>query len=59
MLLASKLAGPVIRGATGMQVAKGCISAYANFLDIAKGSDSQQRQVKAQREQQVAWVGVR
>ena len=44
-LLASFLAGPVVKGETGMQVAQGMIKMYNYQLAIAKSSDASARQL--------------
>ena len=56
-LLASYLAGPIIKGAQGREVAAGCLKTAMGFLAQAKISDANQRQVRP--EHTPGWIGVR
>lgn len=54
-LLASYLAGPVVKGTEGVQVAQAQLSAYGMFMAQATASDSNQRNVRPR--QSVPWIG--
>lgn len=54
-LLASYLAGPVIKGSEGTQAARAQLSAYSMFFGQATASDSNQRQARPR--QNVPWIG--
>lgn len=56
-LLASYLAGPIIKGTEGMQVAAAQMQAYVLALAKAKAADGQNRQVRPQ--QVVPWIAGR
>lgn len=56
-LLAAHLAGPLIKGQQGREVAKGCMQMFAAILSQAKVSDANQR--KVQPEHTPAWIGGR
>ena len=54
-LLASYLAGPVIKGTEGVQAAQAQLSAYGMFMSQATASDSNQRSIHPQHH--VPWIG--
>ena len=56
-LLASYLAGPIIKGDTGRNVAKGCLQLFAAMLAQAKASDANQRRIDP--EHTPEWIGNR
>ena len=56
-LLASYMAGPLIKGDQGRAVAKGCMQMFAAFLTQAKVSDANQRKVEP--EHTPTWIGGR
>jgi hypothetical protein len=56
-LLASKLAGPVLKGEVGTQAAQVCTKTFVYWMGMAKGSDAAQRLVVPAH--QVAWMGAR
>lgn len=56
-LLASHLAGPIIKGEAGRKVAAGCLQTAMAFLTQAKVSDANQRKVEP--EHSPAWIGGR
>lgn len=58
-LLASKLAGPVLKGETGRQAAVSCFKMAETYLGMAKDSDASQRQIKQTAKQQVGWLTAR
>ena len=45
-LLAAHMAGPLIKGQQGREVAKGCLQMFSVMLAQAKTSDANQRQVR-------------
>jgi len=53
-LLASHLAGPLLKGKTGAAKAKDCLTTAAAYLAQAKGSDANQR--SAQPKHNVPWI---
>lgn len=56
-LLASNLAGPLLKGEAGMKAAAAQLQAYQFWLNKARDSDASQRVVKPA--QQVPWMNVR
>lgn len=56
-LLASKLAGPVLKGESGMQAAQACTKTFVYWLGKAADSDASQR--RASPRQQVGWMNAR
>lgn len=56
-LLASYMAGPIIKGDQGRKVAQGCLQMFATFLAQAKASDANQRKVEP--EHTPDWIGAR
>lgn len=56
-LLASKLAGPVLKGEAGMQAAQACTKTFTYWLGKASDSDASQR--RATPHHQVAWMNAR
>lgn len=56
-LLASKLAGPVLKGDAGRAAAMSCMKMFQYWLGQATDSDSSQRKVAPR--QQVAWMNAR
>ena len=56
-LLASMLAGPLIKGSEGEQTSKRCLAAMQQFLSVAVLSDAQQRRVETPWE--AAWIRAR
>jgi len=56
-LLASKLAGPVIKGSEGRAAAKDCLSTFNYWLTRARGSDASDQLIAP--EQQVVWMNAR
>jgi hypothetical protein len=56
-LLASKLAGPVLKGSEGRSAAKDCLSTFNYWMTRAAGSDASNQLIAP--EQQVAWVNAR
>ncbi len=56
-LLASKLAGPVLKGEAGMQAAQACTKTFNYWLGKASDSDASQR--RAAPRQQVGWMNAR
>lgn len=56
-LLASHLAGPIIKGETGRKVAASCLQTAMGFLAQAKVSDANQRKVTP--EHTPGWIGIR
>lgn len=56
-LLASKLAGPVLKGETGIAAAQACMKTFVYWHGLAKDSDASSRSVSPQH--QVAWVNAR
>lgn len=56
-LLASHLAGPLLKGKTGMAMAQSCLAAAGTYLAQAKGSDSRQRRTRPTHT--VPWIGGR
>lgn len=56
-LLASKLAGPVLKGDAGMQAAQACTKTFVYWLGKAVGSDASQHSVVPR--QQVSWMNAR
>ncbi len=56
-LLASKLAGPVLKGETGMQAAQACTKTFLYWYGKATASDASQRKTDPQH--QVAWMNAR
>lgn len=54
-LLASYLAGPVIKGSEGVQAAQAQVSAYRVFMSQATASDANQRDIRPR--QNVPWIG--
>jgi hypothetical protein len=56
-LLASKLAGPVLKGEAGMQAAQACTKTFVYWLGKASDSDASQR--RAAPRQQVGWMNAR
>lgn len=56
-LLASYLAGPILKGDTGAAMAKVCLQSFALALSSAKVSDANQRQVRP--EHKPTWVAGR
>lgn len=56
-MLASKLAGPVLKGEVGMQAAQACTKTCLYWLGQAKASDAAQR--RANPRQQVGWMNAR
>jgi hypothetical protein len=56
-LLASYLAGPVLKGQTGMTAAKACFTQYLNSFFFAAASDAQQRKVEPTHT--AAWISAR
>jgi hypothetical protein len=55
--LASMLAGPIMKGDAGAAEAKRCIQMMAGYLQTAKASDSNQRNIKP--EHIVPWTSGR
>ncbi|WP_323026535.1 hypothetical protein [Castellaniella sp.] len=47
-LLASYLAGPILKGDSGVKIAAACLNAYQTAFSAAKVSDANQRNVRAQ-----------
>jgi len=58
-LLASKLAGPVLKGESGRKAALDCVGQSEVWFRKAVDSDSSQRQVKQTASQSVGWLNVR
>lgn len=59
-LLASFLAGPVLKGETGRTVAAAMLNTAMGFMTTARTQDAKQRQAKRVRDAQVApWMGAR
>lgn len=58
-LLASKLAGPVLKGESGRKAAVDCLGQSEVWFRKAVDSDSSQRQVKQTAHQSVGWLNVR
>lgn len=56
-LLASKLAGPVLKGDTGVAAAQACTKTFLYWLGKATGSDASQR--RATTYHNVGWMGAR
>lgn len=56
-LLASYLAGPVVKGETGMQVSQGMLKMYMNMLGKASTSDASARKIKPKHTPE--WVSAR
>ena len=56
-LLASKLAGPVLKGESGMAAAQACTKTFLYWLGRATDSDASQRRQTPQHH--VSWMGVR
>jgi hypothetical protein len=56
-LLASKLAGPVLKGDAGMQAAQACTKTFVYWMGKASDSDASQR--RAAPRQQVGWMNAR
>lgn len=56
-LLASKLAGPVLKGESGMSAAQACTKTFVYWLGKATDSDASQR--RATPRQQVGWMNAR
>lgn len=56
-LLASKLAGPVLKGEAGMQAAQACTKTFVYWMNQASDSDASQR--RATPRHQVGWVNAR
>lgn len=56
-LLASHLAGPLIKGDTGAAAAKACYNAFTGILAQAKMSDANQRKLPP--EHMPGWIGAR
>lgn len=56
-LLASKLAGPVLKGETGMAAAQACTKTFVYWFNKAIGSDAAQRKVTPR--QHVGWMNAR
>jgi hypothetical protein len=56
-LLASKLAGPVLKGDAGAAAAQACTRTFVYWMGLAKASDASQRQTKPR--QQVGWMNAR
>lgn len=56
-LLASYLAGAILKGDTGMKVAEACYKRFAVALSLARASDSNQRSLKP--EHTPSWIGAR
>lgn len=56
-LLASKLAGPVLKGETGMAAAQACTKTFVYWYNKAIGSDASQRKVTPH--QHVGWMNAR
>ena len=56
-VLASKLAGPVLKGESGRKAALECMQSAMKWLGLAKDSDASQRQTSP--EHQVGWVNAR
>lgn len=56
-LLAAHMAGPLIKGKTGQDTAKGCMQMFAALLSQAKVSDANQRKVKPTHTPD--WIGAR
>lgn len=56
-LLASKLAGPVLKGDAGMQAAQACTKTFVYWLGRAADSDASQR--RATPRHQVGWMNAR
>ena len=56
-LLAAHLAGPLIKGKQGQEVARGCMQMFAAFLTQAKVSDANQRKVEPAHTP--GWIGGR
>lgn len=56
-LLASKLAGPVLKGDAGMQAAQACTKTFVYWLGRATGSDASQNSIAPR--QQVSWMNAR
>ena len=56
-LLASKLAGPVLKGDAGIQAAQACTKTFVYWLSKATDSDASQR--RALPSQQVGWMNAR
>ena len=56
-LLASKLAGPVLKGESGRTAAQACMKVFVYWFGLATDSDASQR--KATPKQQVGWMNAR
>ena len=56
-VLAAELAGPVLKGDSGVQAAARCEAVYRKLLGEAAGSDANDRQIKPR--QNVPWVAGR
>lgn len=56
-LLASKLAGPILKGTTGMQVSQSCLKAFQAWFAQAVASDS--NSARAPVEQRASWITAR
>lgn len=56
-LLASKLAGPVLKGSDGRAAAKDCLSTFNYWMTRATGSDASDQLIAP--EQQVVWMNAR
>jgi hypothetical protein len=56
-LLASKLAGPVLKGEAGMQAAQACTKTFTYWLGKASDSDASQRRTAPRH--QVGWMNAR
>lgn len=58
-LLASYLAGPILKGKAGLQVAQMCMSTYKAELGAASSSDAQTSQTSERQRSQSAWIKAR
>jgi hypothetical protein len=58
-LLSAYLAGPILKGKTGLQVAQMCMSTYKDEMGKASSSDAQTSQTSGRQTVQSAWIKAR
>lgn len=58
-LLASYLAGAILKGKTGLQVAQSCMGVFKDEMSKATRSDSQATQTSARQNSQSSWIKAR